>query len=95
MIGAVFAVVLYFALRSGLVQLTTTGGDNSNGTGAADLEDQVYFYATLAFVAGFSERKARVLLGGATKTLGGGDDDEHPPDKPPPTGKKPANGSTA
>ena len=83
-IGAVFAVVLYFALRSGLVQLSTTTGE----------ANQVYFYATLAFVAGFSERKARVILGGATKMLGDSDD-EHAPDKPPPAGKKPAEGSTA
>ena len=76
-IGAVFAVVLYFALRSGLVQLSTT--DSS-------ANEQIFFYATLAFVAGFSERKARVLLGGATKILGDGGDDEHAPDKPPPNG---------
>jgi hypothetical protein len=74
-IGAVFAVVLYFALRSGLVQLSTAD---------ANAGDQTFFYATLAFVAGFSERKARVLLGGATKILGDGGDDPHAPDAPPP-----------
>jgi hypothetical protein len=72
-IGAVFAVVLYFGLRSGLIQLTTT-----DATG----NDQVFFYAALAFMAGFSERKARVLLGGATKILGDGGDDQAEPDKP-------------
>jgi hypothetical protein len=94
-IGAVFAVVLYFALRSGLVQLTTTSAGANNG--ADDTfggDDQIYFYAALAFIAGFSERKARVLLGGATKILGDGDD-EHAPDKPPQPQKKPAEGSTA
>ena len=74
-IGAVFAVVLYFALRSGLVQLSTTD---------ASADEQIFFYATLAFVAGFSERKARVLLGGATKILGDGGDDDHPAPGPPP-----------
>jgi hypothetical protein len=95
-IGAVFAVVLYFALRSGLIQLTTTGSNSSDGTGTVDLQDQVYFYAALAFIAGFSERKARVLLGGATRMLGGDDDDHHAPaPSPQPPGKKPVDGSTA
>jgi len=75
-IGAVFAVVLYFALRSGLVQLSTTG----NTTTGADGNELVFFYAALAFIAGFSERKARVLLGGATKILGD-TGEEPPPDK--------------
>lgn len=64
-IGAVFAVVLYFALRSGLVQLTVD---------SANEQELVYFYAALAFIAGFSERRARLLLGGATKMLGGGEE---------------------
>jgi hypothetical protein len=79
-IGAVFAVVLYFGLRSGLIQLTTTDASGN---------DQVFFYAALAFMAGFSERKARVLLGGATKILGDGGDDQGEPDKPR-NGGKPA-----
>jgi hypothetical protein len=90
-IGAVFAVVLYFALRSGLIQITTTGA-SANDT--VNLDDQVYFYAALAFIAGFSERKARVLLGGATRMLGGADD-EHAPAPPQPPVKKPVDGSTA
>ncbi len=90
MIGAVFAVVLYFALRSGLVQLTTT-----DATGATQ---KVFFYATLAFIAGFSERKARVMLGGATKMLGGDNgDDDHAPgqDLRPDPARKLAEGSAA
>jgi hypothetical protein len=82
-IGAVFAVVLYFALKSGLITLTTGGPETST-----------YFYATLAFVAGFSERKARVLLGGATKMLGDVDDD-HQPSPPAPAPSKPPERSTA
>jgi hypothetical protein len=82
-IGAVFAVVLYFALRSGLIQLETGPG-----------EQQVYFYAALAFIAGFSERRARLLLGGATKMLGGGD--EVPAEEKAKSGpEKAAEGSTA
>jgi tetrahydromethanopterin S-methyltransferase subunit G len=64
-IGAVFGVVVFLALKSGLVQLQPGAEDQS-----------AYFYATLAFVAGFSERRAMVLLGGAEKMLGGGGDDE-------------------
>jgi len=56
----------------------------------------VFFYATLAFIAGFSERKARVLLGGATKMLGGDNgDDDHAPDRPPNGPGKAPGGSAA
>ena len=83
-IGAVFAVVLYFALRSGLVELTVD---------SANEQELVYFYAALAFIAGFSERRARLLLGGATKMLGG--DDAPVEEKPKSQPEKPAEGSTA
>jgi hypothetical protein len=59
-IGAIFAVVLYFALRGGLLQLKTASGNNTT-----------FFYATLAFLAGFSERRARIVLGSAERVLGG------------------------
>jgi hypothetical protein len=81
-IGAVLAVVLYFALESGLISLNT--GEDTKET---------YFYAALAFIAGFSERKARVLLGGATKMLGGGLDE--PDEKAKSQPDKAAQGSTA
>jgi len=89
-IGAVFAVVLYFALQSGLVNLQTSDGAKIGEIN----QTTTFFYAALAFMAGFSERWARVLLGGATRMIGEVDE-EHPPDTPPPTGKKPADGSTA
>jgi hypothetical protein len=76
-IGAVFAVVLYFGLKSGLVNLETGVKDTTT-----------FFYATLAFMAGFSERWARVLLGGATKMLGDADEEHQPPapaPSPPPS----------
>lgn len=79
-IGAVLAVVLYFALESGLISLKTGEAGTTN-----------YFYAALAFIAGFSERKARVLLGGATKMLGG--DEEPAPERSKP--EKAAEGSRA
>lgn len=52
-IGALFAFVLYLALKSNLVELLQ------------GQEHGIYFYATIAFAAGFSERRAKVLLGGA------------------------------
>ncbi len=52
-IGALFAFVVYLALKSGLAELLP---EEDHG---------VYFYATVAFAAGFSERRAKVLLGGA------------------------------
>ena len=60
-IGAVFGVVVYFALKSGLIQLST----------GRERPVAIYFYATLAFIAGFSERRAMVILGGAERMLGG------------------------
>ncbi len=60
-IGAIFAVVLYFALQGDLIQLQTTSGDHTT-----------FFYAALAFLAGFSERRAQILLGGAERVLDDG-----------------------
>jgi hypothetical protein len=80
-IGAVFGVVVYFALKSGIVQLST-------GTKPVT----IYFYATFAFLAGFSERRAMVILGGAEKMLGGSEDTGGAP-SPPPRSKAP-NGQT-
>jgi hypothetical protein len=57
-IGALFALALYLALKSSLVEFVQIT--------AQDL----YFYATLGFFAGFSERRAKVLL----DSVGGGSD---------------------
>ena len=78
-IGAIFGVVVYLALKSGLVQLQP-GNDGQSA----------YFYAAIAFVAGFSERRARILLGGAEKVLGGSDDVDSAPN-----GRKKSNGGSA
>ena len=83
LIGAVFGVVVYFALKSQIIQLTTGSSPPS-----------IYFYATFAFLAGFSERKAMVILGGAEKMLGGSE--QAPEDQPKPaTGRKTDNGQAA
>jgi hypothetical protein len=56
-IGALFAFALYLALKSNLVELVQSA------------DHGIYFFATVAFLAGFSERRAKVLLDSA---MGGG-----------------------
>jgi len=67
-IGALFAFVVYLALKSNLVELFQTA---THG---------LYFYATIAFLAGFSERRAKVLLdsamGGSSSGADGSDEDK-------------------
>jgi hypothetical protein len=55
-VGAAFAIMIYLLLKSGLVDV---GGLHSN-------EQTIYFYAAVAFLAGFSERWARIIIGGVT-----------------------------
>jgi hypothetical protein len=58
-IGAMFALAVYLALKSSLVSFA----DGST--------HDIYFFATVAFLSGFSERRAKVLLdsaGGGTPT---------------------------
>lgn len=55
-IGALFALALYLALKSHLLEVLE------------ETDHTVYFYAAIAFLSGFSERRAKVLLDG---TLGG------------------------
>ena len=55
-VGAVFGLAVFFALKSGLVDLTL-GGDKSRN---------FYFYVVFAFAAGFSERLAQDMLLGST-----------------------------
>jgi hypothetical protein len=51
-IGALSALVIYLAIKSELLEFLPN-------------EDKgIYFYATIAFVSGFSERRAKVLIGG-------------------------------
>ena len=70
-IGAIFALVLYFALRGNLLQIAPRSTNSKT--------DWLYFYAAFAFIAGFSERWAKVILGGAERMLGGSPspDDQH------------------
>jgi hypothetical protein len=66
-VGATFAVTIFLLLKSGLVDVG--GLDRSGHT--------VYFYAAVGFLAGFSERWARVIIGGVL----GGDDEAEKTDK--------------
>jgi hypothetical protein len=88
-IGAVFGLVIFFAIESDLLQLGVPDGD-----AATDRSDaSFYFLALLAFVAGFSERLTHVVLGRAEKTIaaafenddGGGEQATAPGAATPPT----------
>jgi hypothetical protein len=57
-IGAVFGLVVYFALQSELLQLRRP-----------DESKAFFFFTFFAFVAGFSERLTHVILGGAERTV--------------------------
>jgi hypothetical protein len=65
-IGATFALALYFGLESDLLQIGTT-------------DKTIFFYAIVSFLAGFSERWAKVLLDSVGPAGG-----EAPAEKPAP-----------
>jgi hypothetical protein len=75
-IGAIFAVVLYLSQRGGIVDFQSLTGESTS----------VAFYGALAFATGFSERRAKIVLGGASKILGEGEAEEGEPKEP--TGKQ-------
>ena len=58
LIGSVFGVVAYFVLESGMLDIRVEG------------QQKFFYYGTLAFVAGFSERFTKVLLGAAEAGAG-------------------------
>jgi hypothetical protein len=53
LVGAVFGTVAYFALQSGFININPSKGE------------ELFYFALIAFLAGFSERFAQVILGGA------------------------------
>jgi hypothetical protein len=71
-LGAVFALVLYFALLANLVQL---GAENGQ-------QEPLEYYAVLSFFAGFSERWVRGVLA-PVQLLAGGDTATSAPAPPP------------
>jgi hypothetical protein len=58
-IGAIFGMVLFFVLKSGLLSVQT----NSDS-------EEFFYYGSLAFLAGFNERFTNVILGKAEQTIG-------------------------
>ncbi len=66
-IGAIFAIVLYFSLRGGLIQIETGEGSHT-----------AFFYGALAFAAGFSERRTQILTGGAARFLNEEEEEDEP-----------------
>jgi hypothetical protein len=73
-IGATLALAIYLALKSDLLasSLVTNRG--------------IYFYATIAFLTGFSERRAKVLLDGVGGSIAPGGKDAPAAPPPPQTG---------
>jgi hypothetical protein len=57
-VGAVFGVAIYFLISSGLPQVELPSDDEA-----------FFYYGTVAFLAGFFERRTKVIFGGAEKTL--------------------------
>jgi hypothetical protein len=55
-VGGIFGVAVFFALKSGVVNLTLAGDETRN----------FFFYVLFSFVAGFSERLAQDMLLGVT-----------------------------
>jgi hypothetical protein len=72
LLGAVFALILYFALRGDLVQLGAEAGS----------EEPLEYYAVLSFFAGFSERWVRGVLSPVAQ-LAGVDEQPEPIEHPP------------
>jgi hypothetical protein len=61
-IGAVSALIIFCAVQGDVIQVLPDG------------QQSIYLFAVLAFVAGFSERWAKVALGTAGRMLGGEED---------------------
>ena len=81
-IGAVFGLLIYFALESDLLQIAVPDRDPETGASAATFP----FLALLAFVAGFSERLTHVVLGRAERSIAAslGEPADDAPAGPPP-----------
>ena len=74
LVGAVSGVILALLLQTPLIPLE------------GDTEDSFALVVVVAFLAGFSERWTKIVLGGAMTVIGGqADDEEATPAVPPPT----------
>ena len=72
-VGAIFGLALYFVIKAGLLQIEP----NKSGT-------SFYWYTSLAFLAGFSERFTKVLGDSADRILPGGKLNAHASSHQPP-----------
>jgi hypothetical protein len=68
LVGSVFGLALYFLLVSGILM-----------TRPPQAKTTIYFYAVVAFLAGFSERFTGVMFGNAERLLSGDGDSGPPP----------------
>ena len=59
-IGAIFGVVLFFVVKSGLLSIDLAAKSQS---------ERFFYYGSLAFLAGFNERFTNVILGKAEQTI--------------------------
>jgi hypothetical protein len=69
-VGAIFGMLLYALLQSGILILDPTDQDGFAG-------DPVFYFAVAAFIAGFSERWVHVVIGGAKRTIAPDSGDEN------------------
>jgi hypothetical protein len=81
LVGAIFGLAGYFAVKAGIFQVEPTGTSSS----------PFYWYTSLAFLAGFSERFTKVLGDSADRLVPGGgkltsnaSSSAQPPPEPPP-----------
>jgi hypothetical protein len=70
-LGGAIGIALYFLLASGLLDIQVQAAE------------EPYYYGFAAFLAGFSERFATVILGAAEQKLAPGDDREKVPEQQP------------
>jgi hypothetical protein len=57
-VGAIFGIAIFFLISSGLPQVQLPAG-----------QEAFFYYGTVAFLAGFTERRTAVIFGGAEKSL--------------------------
>lgn len=67
LVGSVFGLALYYLLVSGILMTQAPHGKTT------------YFYAIIAFLAGFSERFTGVMFGNAERLLSGGGEEQSTP----------------
>ena len=70
-LGAVFGLAAYVFLNAGLLQITGLPGSQATGS---EEDARIFFFAAIAFLAGFSERWAKDVLSLSTPNSGEADD---------------------